>query len=107
MMRFHDIWPVIELGAEPSAEKTTYDVVGPVCESSDRFAKDRKIAPLKTGDLVAIMSAGAYGAAQSSQYNTRPLVPEILVNGDKYAVIRRRPTFEEMTALEQMPGWLG
>lgn len=99
---FHDIWPV----EEPSQSKIAYDVVGPVCESSDRFAKDRDIAPLMAGDLVAIMSAGAYGAAQSSQYNTRPLVPEILVNGSDYALIRRRPSFEEMTALEDVPDWL-
>ena len=99
---FHDIWPV----AEPGTQKTSYDVVGPVCESSDCFAKDREIAPLQAGDLVAIMSAGAYGAAQSSQYNTRPLVPEILVNGENHAVIRRRPSFEEIIALEEMPDWL-
>ncbi len=100
---FHEIWPV----AENNAEKTKYDIVGPVCESSDRFARDRAMAPLKAGDLVAIMSAGAYGAVQSSQYNTRALIPEVLVNGGQFAVIRRRPTFEETTALESSPDWLG
>ena len=99
---YHDIWPVVE----DAGDEIVYDVVGPVCESSDRFAKDRALAPMKEGDLVAIMSAGAYGAVQSSQYNSRPLVPEMLVNGDKYAVIRRRPGFDEMTALEQTPDWL-
>jgi len=99
----HDIIPVIKAA---NASETTYDVVGPVCESSDYFAKNRRMAAAGAGDLVAIMSAGAYGAAQSSQYNTRPLVPEVLVNGDKFAVIRRRPTFAEMTALESAPDWL-
>ncbi len=99
---FHEIWPVVE----SSGGETVYDVVGPVCESSDRFAKDRKMAPLKAGDLVAIMSAGAYGAVQASQYNTRALVPEVLVNGDQYAIIRRRPTYEDITALEATPDWL-
>lgn len=99
---YHDIWPV----AENMSEKIAYDIVGPVCESSDRFAKDRPLAPMKEGDLVAIMSAGAYGAVQSSQYNTRPLVPEVLVSGDQYAVIRRRPAIDEMIALEKAPNWL-
>ncbi len=99
---YHDIWPV----AENAGEKISYDIVGPVCESSDRFAKDRALAPLQEGDLVAIMSAGAYGAVQASQYNTRPLIPEVLVNGDQYAIIRRRPSFEEMTAHETAPDWL-
>lgn len=99
---YHDIWPI----REPGNDTTTYDIVGPVCESSDRFAKDREMARLKAGDLVAVMSAGAYGAVQSSQYNTRPLVPEVLVNGGQYAVIRRRPNYEDMTALEATPEWL-
>lgn len=93
---WHDIWPV----KESAEEKTPYDVVGPVCESSDRFAKDRPLPPLQEGDLVAVMSAGAYGAVQSSQYNTRPLAPEILVHGETFAVIRRRPSFDEILALE-------
>ena len=99
---YHDIWPV----AEAADANTVYDVVGPVCESSDRFAKARKLPALKAGDLVAVMSAGAYGAVQSSQYNTRPLAPEVLVSGDQHAVIRRRPSFEEMAALEAAPAWL-
>lgn len=97
---YHDIWPVREAN-EP---KTTYDVVGPVCESSDRFAKARPLAEMAAGDLAAIMSAGAYGASQSSQYNSRPLIPEVLVHGDTYTVIRRRPTFDEMIALERDKG---
>jgi diaminopimelate decarboxylase len=98
----HEIWPV----SEDTADKATYDVVGPVCESSDRFAKDRTLPQLKPGALVAIMSAGAYGAVQASQYNTRPLVPEVLVKGDQYAVIRRRPTIDETLSLEAPPDWL-
>ena len=96
---YHDIWPVFESGGD----KTAYDVVGPVCESSDRFAKNRSLPALNAGDLVAVMSAGAYGAVQSSQYNTRPLVPEVLVSSERYMVIRRRPTIDEMLALEAPP----
>ncbi len=98
----HDIRPV----AARTGDKVPYDVVGPVCESSDRFAKDRPLEPMQAGDLVAVMSAGAYGAVQSSQYNTRALVPEVLVRGDQYAVIRRRPTFDDMVSLEAAPDWL-
>ena len=99
----HDILPVCEPDTE---ERIAYDVVGPVCETADRFAKSRNLSPLEEGDLVAIMSAGAYGAVQSSQYNTRPLAPEILVNGDRYAMIRKRPTFEEIVLNELTPDWL-
>ncbi len=99
---YHEIWPV----AEHASDKSAFDVVGPVCESSDRFAKERDLPPMKEGELVAVMSAGAYGAVQSSQYNTRPLIPEVLVSGGKYSVIRRRPGFDEMTVLERTPDWL-
>lgn len=99
----HDIRPVIrKVGAE-----SAFDVVGPVCESSDFLAKNRKLPDLAAGDLIAVMSAGAYGASQSSQYNSRPLIPEVLVSGARHAVIRRRPAYDEMTALEQAPDWLG
>jgi diaminopimelate decarboxylase len=102
---YHGILPV----AEPTlgAEKIAYDVVGPVCETGDTFAKQRPLPPLKAGDLIAFQTAGAYGAVMSSTYNTRPLIPEVLVDGDKWAVVRRRPTLDEMTALEQTPEWLG
>ncbi|MAW79735.1 MAG: diaminopimelate decarboxylase [Parvularcula sp.] len=99
----HEIIPVIQ---NDEAPRTTYDVVGPVCESSDFFAKARALPEMKEGDLAAIMSAGAYGAVQASQYNTRPLIPEVLVNSDRHAVIRRRPSFDEMIALEASPDWL-
>jgi len=84
----------------------TYDVVGPICESGDTFTKSREMPALKDGDLVVLHSAGAYGASQSSQYNTRPLIPEVLVNGDKYAVIRERPSVADILKSESIPDWL-
>lgn len=100
----HDIDPVIE--AQPGVEPETYDVVGGICETGDTFAKGRNLPPLKAGDLVSFRSAGAYGAVMASEYNSRPLVPEVLVQGDKFAVIRRRPTYEEMIARDIVPEWL-
>lgn len=100
----HDIVPVIE--PEPGTEQQPYDIVGPVCESGDTFAKQRMMPPLAAGDLVAFRSAGAYGAAMSSEYNSRPLIPEVLVKGDQFAVIRRRPTFDEMINRDTIPEWL-
>jgi diaminopimelate decarboxylase len=94
---YHDIQPV----RRRAGASTIADVVGPVCESSDRFAKARPLPALEEGDLVAFMTAGAYGASQASEYNSRPLVPEVLASGERFAIIRRRPTFEEMTALER------
>jgi len=98
---FHDIRPVRTTDATP----VPCDVVGPVCETGDTFTRDRLLPPLKAGDLVAFMSAGAYGAAMASEYNSRPLVPEVLVDGDRFAVIRRRPTYDEMLALETPAQW--
>ena len=99
---FHDIKPVHPKGGEAIA----HDVVGPVCETGDTFARDRNLAPLDAGDLVAFMSAGAYGAVMSGEYNTRPLAAEVLVDGDKWAVIRPRPTYDEMFAREPIADWL-
>jgi len=79
------------------------DVVGPICENSDFFAKDRKLPKLQRGDFLAIMSAGAYGFVMSSNYNSRPRVPEVLVDGDAYYIIRRRETIEDLLALESIP----
>lgn len=90
----------------PDAPRNPVDVVGPVCETGDTFAKQRPLPPLKSGDLLAFRTAGAYGAAMSGTYNTRPLVPEVLVNGDRFAVIRARPSYEEMRSLESLPDWL-
>jgi len=100
----HDIVPVVE--PAPGIEQRPYDVVGPVCESGDTFARGRMMPPVKDGDLVAFRSAGAYGAAMSSEYNTRPLIPEVLVNGREFAVIRARPTFDEMINRDTIPEWL-
>jgi diaminopimelate decarboxylase len=100
----HDIVPVVEPAA--GIEMAKYDVVGPVCESGDTFAKHREMAPMKSGDLVAFRSAGAYGAVMASEYNSRPLIPEVLVNGDQFAVIRARPTFDEMINRDTIPEWL-
>ena len=100
----HDIVPVVEPAA--GIEMAKYDVVGPVCESGDTFAKHREMVPVKSGDLVAFRSAGAYGAVMASEYNSRPLIPEVLVNGDQFAVIRARPTFDEMINRDTIPEWL-
>ena len=100
----HDIVPVVEAAA--GIEMAKYDIVGPVCESGDTFAKHREMAPMKSGDLVAFRSAGAYGAVMASEYNSRPLIPEVLVNGDQFAVIRARPTFDEMINRDTIPEWL-
>ncbi len=101
----HDIVPVQE--AAPGVAQAPLDVVGPVCESGDTFARARMLPPLGEGDLVAFRSAGAYGAVMASEYNTRPLVPEVLVNGGDFAVIRERPSFDEMINRDTLPKWLG
>ncbi|MCC5966097.1 MAG: diaminopimelate decarboxylase [Natronohydrobacter sp.] len=100
----HDIIPVIE--AVAATDQRPVDIVGPVCESGDTFAKQRAMPPLDAGDLVAFRSAGAYGAVMSSEYNTRPLIPEVLVKGDQYAVIRPRPSFDEIINRDRLPEWL-
>ncbi|QFT91482.1 Diaminopimelate decarboxylase [Roseovarius sp. THAF9] len=101
---YHDIVPVRE--PAPGAEPAKYDIVGPVCESGDTFAKERVMPHVGEGDLVAFRSAGAYGAVMSSEYNTRPLVPEVLVHEHQFAVIRPRPTFDEMINRDTIPAWL-
>lgn len=100
----HEIWPLEEKPA--GAVERTYDVVGPICESTDKFATARTLCGVADGDLLAIMSSGAYGAVLSSQYNARPLVPEVLVKDGAWRIVRRRPTFEEMIELEALPDWL-
>jgi diaminopimelate decarboxylase len=101
---YHDIVPIIE--PEAGVEQQAYDIVGPVCESGDTFAKNRMMPPLAAGDLVAFRSAGAYGAVMASEYNTRPLVPEVLAKGDQFAVIRQRPDFDEIINRDTIPPWL-
>jgi len=100
---WHDIVPLKE--PAPGVEKSEVDVVGPVCETGDTFARARPLPPLGAGDLVAFRSAGAYGAVMSSEYNGRRLVPEVLVNGDQFAVVRARPSFDEMLARDTIPSW--
>ena len=99
---YHDIRPLRPRPGAPAP----YDVVGPVCETGDTFTRERLLPPLEAGDLVAFMTAGAYGAAMASEYNSRPLVPEVLVKGADFAVIRARPSYDAMLAAEQTPGWL-
>ncbi|MBT8460088.1 MAG: diaminopimelate decarboxylase [Boseongicola sp.] len=100
----HDILPVVE--ADAGAEQHPYDVVGPVCESGDTFTKQRPMPPVEAGELVAFRSAGAYGAVMASEYNTRPLIPEVLVHEHQFAVIRERPTFDEIINRDTIPSWL-
>ena len=100
----HDIIPVIE--PTVGVDQQPYDIVGPICESGDTFAKQRMMPPLESGDLIAFRGAGAYGAVMASEYNSRLLIPEVLVNGDQFAVIRPRPTFEDMINRDTIPSWL-
>jgi diaminopimelate decarboxylase len=99
----HEILPVRQ---NAKASPITADVVGPVCETGDYLALDRAMSEPKAGKLLAIMSAGAYGAVQAGTYNTRPLVPEVMVRGSDYAIVRRRPTYEELIAQDALPPWL-
>ena len=101
---YHHIDTIIEPSKDCVFEDA--DVVGPVCETGDTFAKGRSLPSVQAGDLVAFRSAGAYGAVMASTYNTRPLVPEVLVNGDQFAVIRERPSLAEMLELDTIPSWL-
>lgn len=101
---WHDIVPVVE--AKPGEVLAKYDIVGPVCESGDTFAKGREMPKVEADDLVAFRSAGAYGAVMASEYNSRPMIPEVLVDGNQFAVIRARPTYEEMIARDTLPVWL-
>ena len=101
---YHDIWPVAEMRSDMSPMQQ--DIVGPVCETGDYLAQDRALPPFEAGDLIAVMTAGAYGAVMSSTYNTRPLIPEVLVNGDRYAVVRPRPSYDELIGADSLPPWL-
>ncbi|SMX23205.1 Diaminopimelate decarboxylase [Boseongicola aestuarii] len=101
---YHDILPVIE--ADAGADMQPFDIVGPVCESGDTFTKNRLMPPVAPGALVVFRSAGAYGAVMASEYNTRPLVPEVLVHEHQFAVIRGRPTFDEIINRDTIPEWL-
>jgi diaminopimelate decarboxylase len=100
----HDILPVHQ--PVKGTPTIVTDVVGPVCESGDYLALDRSLPEPKTGDLLAIMTAGAYGAVQSGTYNTRPLVPEILVKDDQFAVVRPRLDVDALIAMDKPAPWL-
>jgi diaminopimelate decarboxylase len=102
---WHDVLPVRRPPSD--AVFAPADLVGPVCESGDTFAVDRDLPPLAEGDLVALATAGAYGAVMSSTYNSRLLVPEVLVAGERFAVIRQRPSYADLLSLDRIPGWLG
>ncbi len=101
---YHDIWPVEE--AKSATAPVQQDIVGPVCETGDFLAEDRALPPFEAGDLMAVMTAGAYGAVMSSTYNSRLLVPEVLVAGDNFAVVRRRPSYDELITADHIPDWL-
>jgi diaminopimelate decarboxylase len=101
---WHDIRPVVE--PSPDAARNIVDVVGPVCETGDYLALGRDLPALRPGDLIAIATAGAYGAVQAGTYNTRLLVPEVLVDGDRYHVVRPRGSYEELIGLDSLPDWL-
>jgi diaminopimelate decarboxylase len=101
---YHAIRPVVEPAAD--VEWIRADVVGPVCETGDYLGLDRNLPRMGPGDLVAVSTAGAYGAVQSGTYNTRRLVPEVLVDRDRFAVVRRRQTYEELIGLDSVPDWL-
>ncbi len=102
---YHEIWPVDE--AQARTPEIIQDVVGPVCESGDYLALDRKLPQLAGGDLLAVMTAGAYGAVMSSTYNSRLLIPEVLVRGGDHAVVRPRQTYDALIGLDRLPPWLG
>jgi len=101
---YHDIEPIKAPGSD--FEETLYDVVGPVCETGDTFARGRSLPQLQADDLLVFHTAGAYGSAQASQYNTRPLVPEVMVNGNDFEIIRERPSIEDILRTERLPNWL-
>jgi diaminopimelate decarboxylase len=100
----HDILPVLQ--ERPDAASIVADVVGGVCETGDYIALDRKLPELRAGDLIAIMTAGAYGAVQSSTYNTRPLIPEVLVNHAEWAIVRPRQTYDALIGMDRIAPWL-
>jgi diaminopimelate decarboxylase len=100
---FHELIPVKE---PKGAARQSFDLVGPVCETGDTFAKNRLLPPMDAGDLAVFMTAGAYGATMSSTYNGRALVPEVLVNGDQFAVVRDRIDIEQKLSHERLPPWM-
>jgi diaminopimelate decarboxylase len=102
----YDAYHGIEAVQNRRAPETLYDIVGPICESSDIFARERSLPAMKQGDLAVINTAGAYGFSMASNYNTRSLPAEVLVDGDQYAIIRKKQTFEDILKAETIPDWL-
>ena len=102
---YHAIRPVAEAPAD--AVLAPMDVVGPICETGDYLALDRRLPPVAAGDLLAIDGAGAYASVMASSYNSRPPAAEVLVTGNRFAVIRARPTYDDMLARDHIPDWLG
>ncbi len=102
----YDAWHTVRTVREMTDAHESYDVVGPVCETGDTFGRNRKLPALEEGELMAIMCAGAYGAVMSTTYNTRPLIPEILVNGNQYAIVRKRQSVQDILEYETVPDWL-
>jgi diaminopimelate decarboxylase len=98
---YHNIIPL-----SPNTTTAKYDVVGPVCETSDVFSKDKIMPSLNSGDLVAFKDAGAYGAVMSSIYNSRLLIPEVMAQDMKFAVIKDRPSYEDLIKSETIPSWI-
>lgn len=101
---YHNIVTVAE--PEQGGERVNVDIVGPICETGDTFAKNRSLPPVQAGDLLAVRTTGAYGAVQASTYNTRPLIAEVMVNGGQFQVVRERVPVEDIIALDRLPDWL-
>ena len=101
---YHPILPVIEPASDAAVRR--FDVVGPVCETGDFFAHERPLPPLAPGDLLVLTQAGAYGAVMASTYNTRPLVPEVLVRGQDHGIVRARPGYDDIIQMDSLPPWL-
>jgi diaminopimelate decarboxylase len=100
----HEIVPVRRRDTHDLMQ--VYDIVGPVCETADRFARSLSLPQMQAGDLLAIMTAGAYGAVMASAYNARPPAPEVLVRGDEWSVVRPRMDYDELAGLDSLPPWL-
>src|SRR5690606_42094364 len=101
----YDAHDAIRPVRQATARQQCFDVVGPIYETGDTFTRGRMLAPLHAGELVAFMTAGAYGAAMASTYDARPLVPEVLVRGDRFEIVRRRWEVADQLALERLPDW--
>ncbi len=101
---YHPILPVAEPASDAAVRR--FDVVGPICETGDFFAHERPLPPMASGDLLALASAGAYGAVMASSYNTRPLVPEVLVRAQDHAIVRARPSYDDIIHMDRLPHWL-